>query len=213
MPRVMTTTVYQFSELDDRAKEKAREWWRECEAQDFDTGCLYDDFKRIAEILGVTFDTRAFKTMGGKTGYELRIWWALHRQGAGASFDGRYQYARRCVRKLKAYAPKDEVLHGIAQDLAAVQAKHRYGLSAKVTSNGREVHELATTIEVYTGSGDYADEATTEAITEALRRFMRWMYKTIDAEWDYRMSDESVDEAIEANEYEFTETGERCVKV
>lgn len=37
MPHTLTKTAYHFEELNDTAKERAREWWRTLENQDFDT--------------------------------------------------------------------------------------------------------------------------------------------------------------------------------
>ena len=43
---------------------------------------------------------------------------------------------------------------------------------------------------------------------ELLRDYMHWIYKRLNAESDYMMSDEAITETIEANEYEFTVDGE-----
>ena len=44
---------------------------------------------------------------------------------------------------------------------------------------------------------------------EALRDLARWLYRQLEREYDYLTSDESVDDAIRANNYTFTETGRR----
>jgi hypothetical protein len=46
-----------------------------------------------------------------------------------------------------------------------------------------------------------------EELTEALRDFNRWIFKSLEKEYEYLMSDEQVDESIKANEYEFTKEG------
>jgi hypothetical protein len=48
-----------------------------------------------------------------------------------------------------------------------------------------------------------------EGITEALRDLARWLYRSLEKEWDYQFSDEAADEAIRANEYTFTVDGRR----
>lgn len=63
MPEIIDITVYRLDELSDAAKDKARAWYRE--------GCfdyewydaVYEDFQRIAEILGVRFKTRTVRLM------------------------------------------------------------------------------------------------------------------------------------------------------
>ena len=54
MPEVICTTVYQFPELSDAAKEKARSWYREAAFHEDWWDAVYDDFERICEILGVS---------------------------------------------------------------------------------------------------------------------------------------------------------------
>ena len=45
-------------------------------------------------------------------------------------------------------------------------------------------------------------------IKEIARDFMRWIYKRLESEYEYSVSDEAVEENIITNEYEFTEDGE-----
>lgn len=47
-------------------------------------------------------------------------------------------------------------------------------------------------------------------LRECLADFSRWIYRNLEKEYDYQNSDEAVEEAIIANEYEFTEDGERA---
>lgn len=58
-----------------------------------------------------------------------------------------------------------------------------------------------------------ANEAAEEAISEALRDVARWLYQALGREYDYLTSDEAIDEAISINEYLFTETGNRLVRL
>ena len=53
MPEIICTTVYQFPELTDAAKERARTWYREAAVTDDWWDAVYDDFERICAILGV----------------------------------------------------------------------------------------------------------------------------------------------------------------
>ena len=51
MPHVIEKTAFFFSELNDSAKEKAREWYR-TNNLDYDWWD-YDDFVRMGAILGI----------------------------------------------------------------------------------------------------------------------------------------------------------------
>ena len=65
MPDVIETTVYRLDELSDTAKDKARAWYREG-GFDYDWyDAVYEDFQRIAEILGIRFKTRTVRLYGG----------------------------------------------------------------------------------------------------------------------------------------------------
>jgi hypothetical protein len=50
MPTFTEEDVYTFEQLSDEAKDKAREWMRDCEMQDFDTEFMFEDFGRAAGI-------------------------------------------------------------------------------------------------------------------------------------------------------------------
>ncbi len=51
MPDVIETTVYRLDELSEAAKGKARAWYREG-GFDYDWyDAVYEDFRRIADIL------------------------------------------------------------------------------------------------------------------------------------------------------------------
>ncbi len=208
MAREMTTTVYQFDELSDRAKEKARDWWRECENQDFDTSFMYDDFGQVAKILGVTFDTRPVKLMGGGTRYEPKIWWSgFSSQGDGACFEGSYEYAKGCAKEIRSYAPQDQKLHAIADGLAQLQRENGYRVTAKVShSSSHYYHKYTMDVNVYKGDNDASDELA-ETVKELMQDFAEWIYRSLEKEYEYRMSDEQVDESITANQYEFDEDG------
>lgn len=54
------------------------------------------------------------------------------------------------------------------------------------------------------------DYELVDNLIEALTDFNSWIFKSLEKEYEYLMSDESVDESIKANEYEFTEDGERA---
>ena len=49
MPRIIEKTLYQFAELSDEAKEKAREWYRST-ADSNDLDSVIEDFARIAGV-------------------------------------------------------------------------------------------------------------------------------------------------------------------
>ena len=209
MPTVMESTIFTFDELSDAAKERAREWYREGNL-DYDWwDTVYDDFSTLCEILGVELATHPVRLMGGGTRQkpciQFRGFWS---QGDGASFEGRWRYAKGSVAKIKAYAPKDAELHDIAARLNAIQRRNFYQLYAIITQRGHYCHENTMQFDVRRD----ASEATADAgdiIAEAMRDLARWLYARLETEYEFLNSDEMVEESITANAYTFTCNGGR----
>lgn len=205
MTRAIEKTLFTFDELDDAAKDKARDWWRESAKQDdlLDR----DDFETVAKILGVEFDARPVKLMGGGTRYESKIYFSgFSSQGDGACFEGTYSYAKQCSKKIRKHAPQDQRLHKIADDLTALQRKRFYRIGARMTHRGHYYHSGCMSVDVYASEGDTSRE-TDEDIRDLMRAFADWIYRQLELEYEYRMSNEQVDENIRCNEYVFYENG------
>jgi hypothetical protein len=212
MPEIIHTTVYRLDELSAAAKQQARAWFREGSLDDFWFEFIYDDFERICAILGVELDTRPVQRYGGGQHRKPCIWFSgFWSQGDGACFEGRYSYARNAVRRIREYAPVDSELHQIADALQAIQRRNFYRLSATITHCGRYYHEhtMAIAFARNSANGQSMTRDAEVTVTETLRDLARWLYRQLEREFDYRTSDEAVDEAITINEYSFTEVGRR----
>jgi hypothetical protein len=214
---VVETKVYQFSELDESAKDRAREWYREGVCTDSDWyEFVYEAATTAATLLGIEIGTKSHKTMGGSTGYSPRIWFSgFASQGDGASWEGEYQYKRGSCAAVRAEFPQDTELHGIADRLYRVQRRNFYSLSAHVSQSGRYQHSGSMAITVSRHDDDFytSYERDTDSdgyeVVQVLREFADWIYSSLESEYEYQNSNESVDESIEANEYTFTESGKR----
>lgn len=208
--RTIETTVYQFDELTEGAKEKAREWWRGLAFSDScDWEHVYEDADQCAAILGIEIDRRNYRTIGGKSGSEPAIYFSgFWSQGDGASFDGRYRYVKGAVKAIREHAPEDKDLHAIADQLQAIQKRHFYRLYSRISADSRG-HWL--TVETEDRENQYKDlRGDDDSIKELMRDFANWIYKQLAREYEYQTADEQVDDCIIANEYEFTEDGERA---
>lgn len=210
MPEIVETLVYKLEELPDAAKDGARAWYREggFDADWYDA--VYEDFQRIAEILGLDLKTRPVRLMGGGTRQDPCIWFTgFSSQGDGACFDASLSYRKRASQRIRDYAPQDGDLHRIADVLQAVQRRNFYQLHAETSHRGHYYHEYSMAISVTRDSPTWQDmtDDAEEVVTEALRDLARWLYLQLEREYDYLSSDEAVDETIIANEYTFTEAG------
>lgn len=195
--QTVITDTYSFGELSEEAKAHALDimydintnydWWY----------AVYEDVKEIGKILGINITDIYFSGFSS--------------QGDGACFEGAYEYKKGSVKGIIAYAPEDKELHDIARRLFDVQRKHLYLLRATVRHHGHYYHELCTDIDVTNmETGDWAGKETEDEISDVLRSFMQWIYRTLGREFEYLTSEEQVIETIEANEYQFTVDGKRA---
>lgn len=198
MPETLTILVYSFDELDERAKECARDKWRQ-HALDYEWWeHIYEDAIEIGALLGITIDKINFSGFAS--------------QGYGASFTGTYKCKDDAILKVKAYASEDTELHRIAEALTVLQAtvKLQYGqtLECQVDrSSSMYFHEMTMWIDCNLDD-DVCDLGQSEdTLLELLRDFARWIYKQLEAENDYQLSDEFIDDSIRANALRFDEDG------
>lgn len=195
--------VYQFDELNDEAKEKARAWYREGIIQDTNfSEYVIEDAKAVGNLMGISIDKV----------YYSGFW----SQGDGACFEGSYSYAKGSVKAIKGYSPEPELIR-IASELASIQKVNFYGISGRVKHSGHYYHSNSTQIDLVKadnqGYENQLDGDTEEAISQLLRDFMNWIYKTLERAWEDENSDANVDETISINEYGFTEEGSRHVNL
>jgi len=192
------TTVYNFDELSDTAKDRAREWWREASQHDEWWEYTYEDAKTIGALMGIEIENIYF------SGFSC--------QGDGALFEGYYSYRKESVKAVKGHigtSPADLELIRIAEELSKFQRRFFYTVEATVKQSSHHYsHKYCTTIDGADQHGDLNHEDD-EELAVILRDFMEWIYRQLESEHDYQNADEQVDENIKANEYTFTEEGAR----
>jgi hypothetical protein len=202
----IVTTVYKFDELSEAAKQKAIESYR-VDYPDYEWwDSVYEMVEDVGKILGIEFTQKPVKLMNGDTRYDPAIYFSgFYHQGSGSSFDGVYRYSKGCQAAIKKEFPTDQKLHAIAADLVAVQKKEAYRLEAAIKSNG----DNWISVEVDLDGDTWADlkDGSEDGIKEALRDFNTWIYKSLEAEYEYLTSDQYIKETIQINENDFTEDG------
>lgn len=201
-----------FSELNERAKERAREWWRQ--GFEFDSEHVIEDAATVADLFGLDIrQTRKHRADGSHT-YEPTIYWSgFCSQGDGASFVGKYKYKDGALKAVKEFAPKDETLHRIVSRLLTIQRKYFYKLRAEVKQSGRYYHSHTMSVELSLDSSYPMNlsrdlwHGTEDAVLDCMRDFADWIYRNLEREYDYQISDGYVDEVLTINDYEFDEEG------
>lgn len=220
MPTSKTVWLYQFDELDDKAKEKAREWYRQLITGEEISEQIYEDFQEICKILGIELKTSSVRLCNGKTHEQLCIWWSgFSSQGDGASFEGRYRAVKDSVANIKAHAPQDKELHRIAEDLHALQIKYGNHIECSIYTSGRYRHKYSMQFEFYDWEVPEDNEAgwrTCEiaiedgkAVVELFRDLADWLYKQLSDQNDFMNSAEYLDDTIRFNGYTFLVDGTR----
>lgn len=111
----------------------------------------------------------------------------------------------------RAEYPQDTELHRIVAALQAIQARHFYKLRAVLTrgaNSNHYCHENTVHIELYDTRHEYAMVNEYEGFKQLCRDLMRKLYKQLEAAYNYENSDDAMIEACEANDYQFTITGD-----
>ena len=208
--RTIETTLFNYSELSESAKSKARDWYRTAsQRDDFFAECVIEDAATVANLMGI--DLNLTRTNNGN--YKPSIFYSgFCSQGDGASFNCNYQYKKGSVADVMNWAPNDKELHRIARALQTIQKKYFYRLRASSKVSGHYVHSgcMRVSVDYYANDIERETDKGEEEITECLRDFADWIYKQLEREYDYQNSDDVVAEHIICNEYEFTEDGARA---
>lgn len=197
--KTIETKVYSLSELSPSAKERARDWYRKGLSGQglWDGDCVIEDAQQCLALAGFNVDKVFYSGFSS--------------QGDGACFNGGWDARNVNAAGMKEHAPQDAELHRIADECARIAALFPTA-SLSVKHSGRYSHQYCT-VNIVDENGDEIDTAAAQdaekALIEASRDAMAWIYRQLEADWDWRNGDEQVDESIEANEYTFTEEGER----
>ena len=161
------------------------------------------------DLFGLDLDTRYIPLMNGGTRPEPTIYYSgFSSQGDGACFEGRYRYKKGALKDVKGHAGQDQELHRIVKALQEIQRKNFYQLAARTTHSGHYCHSGCMSVDVERQDEKEMPADAEETVKECLRDFADWIYKQLEAEYYYRTGEESCREAIEANDYEFTEKGD-----
>jgi hypothetical protein len=199
MPRTETIvrTVYQYAELTDRAKEKARDWYRD--GQDVSLDWALEDYQETVKAFGVALD---------KHGVAYSGFWS---QGDGLSFTGEWTYQTSTDAWLAETRPEDADLRTILETLKTAQALAPGTITATLTRTSHYyVHAGTVDIDVYLESDLPVGADVIKGVTDGLRALMEYGYRRLEAEHTYQTSDDAVAETIEANEYDFMADGRRA---
>lgn len=214
MPKTVTytKTLYQFDELDDDAKETAREWFRMGQHETFEADFVIESFETACKILGVELSTNTVDLYGGGTREKVCVYWSgFCSQGDGASFEGYYGYAKNAAHNIKKEFGENSELIEFAERFQTIQKANFYQLEASISQNSFHCHARTMSINVTRESANYQDmnKMAEGEITDILQDLADWLYRRLESEYNWLFEDEQIDDGIKANEYTFDENGNR----
>ncbi len=215
MPRIIERTVYRFHELSEKAKERARDDRRSIELEYDWWEFVYEQAVETADMLGIKITTKPVKLVSGKTRHDPCIYFSgFCSQGDGASFQGHYFPKLGIIDAIANEFCADSKLHKIAEQLTLLQVSSRvkYGqlLRASIGTNSSHYsHSGTMNVSVFFVDDDTTDPDLEDAeeLTRLMRSFADWIYSQLEAENDYLMSDEYIDEILSEDDCEFDEFG------
>ena len=212
MPRVIEKTVFKFDELSDKAKQAARDWCREWIGEDWTPLDDSDWLEETAKLLGIDLmpTKDVHYCVGDCSG------------GDFVTFAGSWTYRPEAVDAIAKERPTDAELLRIANELqrawTAVAMAGGTMLTADMTTRSTGCHSEAMDVEVESDielrDGCDPDDClipqfAIETVGECMTDFAHWMLTSFQADWEWTIGDENIDETLVSNEYEFDEDGDR----
>lgn len=192
-------TVYSLDELSEEARKKAIEDYRQGSAECMNLDCETSEMKRLLIMFGFN-DVNL---------YYSGFW----SQGDGASFVGGYRHVAGGLKAVKEEFAgtwfKDVIEY--LELLEAINKKCFYSLIYRIDSRGNYCHANTMNIhyiEDYRGNRDFSKYEN--ELLEYVRGIANTFYRMLEKAYDGYLSDESLIQNIEDNEYEFYENGERA---
>ena len=180
--REMNVTVYSFAELSETAQERALNEFRDINVEFNWYEDTFGTIRTAGELLGLDIGQIHFDT------------------DSYCIFDASYEYVRGAVKAVRKEFSWADDLCKVAKDLQALQKRHFYSLSCAVTK-GRSMN--------YYRCFRFGEDYECDDLGDILDDFAHWARILLRDEYKYLTSAEAIQEALEANEYEFTEAGKR----
>jgi hypothetical protein len=210
MTEIEEQTEFTFDELDESAKDKARDKVRYDNVNDEWWDFVYEDAVRMGALIGINISKTDHHRKGRKSHQSIDISFSgFCSQGDGASFEGDYWFVPDALLKVQAETSDEELLR-IAQELLLLQLGRRMrGLepfSATITTSGRYSHSGTMSVTVEADDDQDVvkmnDEGLEDDVTQLMRDFADWIYKNLEAEHDYLTSDECIDERLAEEKFD-----------
>lgn len=184
--RQETINVCQFSELSDRAKERARDWYRSCmDCDDWNSTEWLASINAFADHYGFSISD-----------YQIGA-------GQGCHIDCDFSRLEDDVRELSGV----RLWKYLGNQCGTPQQDgHEFILSA--ADGSCPFTGTYTDCPAFDTLREFVQRPDNRQFDQLMQECMETVLAAIREEVEYRYSDEAIDESIESNEYKFTEDGE-----
>jgi hypothetical protein len=174
---------------------------------------VYDDFGCVCKILGIELDKDEPSFSGFWSQDDGASWSGTYEAQTVGTYPARgmvptYDLAPALIRE---YAPKDEELHRIADELCLLARIYGPTYVTVRRHNHRYVHSNTMCVSEWeyddasidmTDVDDAIIDHVEEALLHAFQALAEWLYAALEREHDYLTSDEAVADTLEANDIE-----------
>jgi len=206
--------LYDFAELNGKAKERALKEYAYINVDDDWYSSIIDDFKNLCETIGIDIDVKKTYFRG------------FYSQGDGSTFQASVNIPMLINaipnQRWKEYAPAlefDFPMVDFDGRLIGLIQKESLDASPKIVGSERWYsvtadlsYQLPYTNHRYDGiEAELKNlEAWLQVIADKLNRYL---YKSLQAEYEYQTDEKAVVEAVEANEFQFTADGKSATRI
>ena len=205
--RAVVTEVFKFDELSEKAKEVARQWWKNLMSDDFQTeaNMITETMTESARAKGIEFNGK--NTISWDLSYSQGDYVALNK--AELSKEKLIKVCTNALNDDEKEMFKFLTDSNILYVTHSIDHHHYYGQQIEVDLevgyyNENEITETIIDNFIY---------EVTEKIEKAIKSYVDHVCSELKIygyrEIEYLYSNESVDEMLRINEYEFTEEGKK----
>lgn len=205
-----TKTVYKFAELEDDARQRAIDWYRDGTTEEWEPE--YSDIEMIFAYLGIELDQQRVGLNGLAINYRPVIHYSIgDTQGDYATFEGEWHAEKMNYAGLLEAIPDDATLKRIGAELMVLMLRYPHA-SARWDADKRNALYLDWALTGrYDENGDDQMLPDEEECTlrDLGRSLARWLYLYLRDALEYETSEANAIEGIETMDYDFDENGRR----
>lgn len=210
---------FTYAELSKRAKETARNKYRDSQLDYNWWGNVYEDAITTGKLIGIEISTDHRKNSYGKSYADPDIRFSgFCSQGDGCCYSGTLRIAdlKGCTEKLETHIDGDKTLAALAQRGEEIY-NQILARNVAVRMSGEDDPDAIGLESTFIIAGEHRywrtkisndyweDDAF--GLDAYVSDFADWIYAQLEAEHDYLLSDEAIEESIEANDLTFDEDG------